>query len=344
MCRASGARGPAVAIALAALAALTGCANMPTSLSTDPKLGGSGTVATGAAGGANAENASSQLERCPETLGTLAIEEDQQAPWYLVLTNQYKLPSTTPMLRMIVQQSNCFVVVERGRSMGSLERERQIARGGEARSGNNFQPGQMVTADYTMQPTINFSGQSATGGVGVGVGGWIGAIAGVASTFRTNEASTNLLLIDNRSSVQISASEGYAKNTDFGLAGALFAGGGGGGAGAVGGAYGRTNEGKIIVAAFMDSYNQMVRALRNYQAQRVRGGLGTGGRLGVQGGQTEASREIGGAAATPATPATTRPAATTSPTPATPAKPTSSSAPAPRAPTSSTEGKKPPTK
>jgi hypothetical protein len=48
----------------------------------------------------------------------------------------------------------------------------------------------------------------------------------------------------------------------------------------------------MIVAAFMDSYNQLVRATRNYVAQTVRGGLGTGGRLGVQGGSTPASKEL----------------------------------------------------
>jgi hypothetical protein len=31
--------------------------------------------------------------------------------------------------------------------------------------------------------------------------------------------------------------------------------------------------------AFLDSYNQMVKSLRNYQAQSVEGGLGTGGTL-----------------------------------------------------------------
>ncbi|HBG30041.1 MAG TPA: peptidoglycan-binding protein, partial [Gammaproteobacteria bacterium] len=36
----------------------------------------------------------------------------------------------------------------------------------------------------------------------------------------------------------------------------------------------------------------MVRAVRSYEAQTVRGGLGTGGRLGVDGGSTPASREI----------------------------------------------------
>jgi hypothetical protein len=38
------------------------------------------------------------------------------------------------------------------------------------------------------------------------------------------------------------------------------------------------------MAAFMDSYNQMVKALRTYKAQTVQGqGLGTGGRLSVDG-------------------------------------------------------------
>lgn len=48
-----------------------------------------------------------------------------------------------------------------------------------------------------------------------------------------------------------------------------------------------------MTASFADSYNQMVKALRNYKAQTVKGGLGTGGRLGVQGGQTEAGRATG---------------------------------------------------
>ena len=70
--------------------------------------------------------------------------------------------------------------------------------------------------------------------------------------------------------------------------GAIFGGAGGG----AGGAYTSTPQGKVIFAAFTDSYNKMVRALRNYKAQTVRGGLGTGGRLGVQGGSTDASREV----------------------------------------------------
>jgi hypothetical protein len=35
-----------------------------------------------------------------------------------------------------------------------------------------------------------------------------------------------------------------------------------------------------------------VRAVRNYRAQEVKGGLGTGGTLGVQGGSTPASKAL----------------------------------------------------
>jgi curli biogenesis system outer membrane secretion channel CsgG len=257
---------------------------------TEPVLGGSGTVATGSAGGASAEGASSQLERCDESLGTMAVVEDQGAPWYATLS-QYKLGSTVPVLRMMIQQSNCFVVVERGQAMRNMMQERALEQSGEMRQGSGFGKGQMVAADYTMSPSIQFS-QKGTGGISGALGGFggiLGRAAGVvAGGLKSNEAATTLLLIDNRSGVQLAAAEGSSKNYDFNLFGGLF---GGGAAGSLGG-YTNTPEGKILTAAFMDSYNKLVKAVRNYKAQNVKGGLGTGGRLGVQGGQTPASREL----------------------------------------------------
>eukprot|EP01034_Spumella_vulgaris_P043019 gene43019-53383_t len=121
-------QGKYLAAAIAALA-LTGCAG------TQPQLGGGGTVATGAAGGANAANASSQLEKCDKPLGTLGVVEDQSAPWYHALS-QYKLGSTVPVLRMMIQQSNCFVVVERGAALKNMNMERDIQQSGEMRAGS----------------------------------------------------------------------------------------------------------------------------------------------------------------------------------------------------------------
>ncbi|MGB3400409.1 MAG: CsgG/HfaB family protein, partial [Candidatus Deferrimicrobiaceae bacterium] len=263
---------------------------MPGYAGTTPKLGGGGSVATGSAGGSEGQDVSSQLEKCDETMGTMAVVEDQTATWYHQLS-QYKLGSTIPVLRIMIQQSNCFVVVERGRAMQNMMQERALTDSGEMREGSQFQKGQMVAADYTMSPNITFS-QKGTSGLGGAVGGLfggVGRIVGmVAGGLKKNEASTTLLLIDNRSGVQLAAAEGSANNFDF----SLFGGGAGGGMfGGVGG-YSNTPEGKILIAAFMDSYNKLVQATRNYKAQTVKGGLGTGGRLGVSGGSTPASKEI----------------------------------------------------
>lgn len=271
-----------LAITAACATLLSGC------LATTPSMGENKGTVSGAAGGATAENNNSQLEKCTETLGTLAIDEDTSAPWYMTL-REYQLGSTVPVLRLMIQQSNCFVIVERGKAMSNMMREREFARGEESRAGSNFQKGQMVAADYTMSPSIHFSGKTGGGGAGLGgFSGGLGVLGMVAGSVSKNEASTTLLLIDNRSGVQISAAEGTAGNYDFGIFGAAFGGSLGGGAGG----YAKTPQGKVITAAFADSFNQMVKSLRNYKAQQVKGGLGTGGRLGVQGGETAASKEL----------------------------------------------------
>jgi hypothetical protein len=266
------------AAAIGAVALLSGC------LATAPTLGENKGTVSGAAGGATAENNNTSLEKCNESLGTLAISEDTNAPWYLQLRDR-QLGSTVPMLRLMIQQSNCFVIVDRGAAMNVAMRERQLQQSGEMRGGSNFGAGQMVAADYTMSPSIMFSGKTGGGGGFLG-GGVLGAALGAAASVGRNEASTTLLLVDNRSGVQISAAEGTAKNFDFGVFGAAWSGVAGGGGG-----YSNTPQGKVITAAFADSYNQMVKALRNYKAQTVQGGLGTGGRLGVDGGSTPASRQ-----------------------------------------------------
>lgn len=250
---------------------------MTGSQATTPQLGGSSDQAvTGGAAGANSQGGNSQLEHCDSSLGTLGVDEDQSAPWWAEYNAHYpSLGSTTPVLRMMIQQSNCFVVVERGRSMNNMMRERTLEQSGEMRSGSKFGKGQMVAADYTMQPSIQFSAKG-TGGLGAALGGLFGHVAGiVAGGMKSNEAATTLLLIDNRSGVQISSSVGSAKNFDFNLAGGMFGGGVGGG----GGGFTNTPEGKVLTAAFVDSYNQMVKSLRNYKAQEVKGGLGKGGNL-----------------------------------------------------------------
>lgn len=295
-------------LAVAAFATLlSGC------VSTGPTIGSKDaeTVATGSAAGASTENANTQLEKCDSPLGTAALVEETSADWYRIFTTEYKLGSTTPVLRLLMQQSNCFVVVERGRAFQMMERERQIAGSGQARAGSNFGGGQMVAADYSISPEVLVSGRN-TGGMGgglAGLSGGLGVIGAIAGGIRTNEAAVMLTLIDNRSGVQIAASQGASKNTDFSLGGLLI----GGGAGAGLGGYSNTPQGKVVVAAFTDAFNQMIRALRNYKAQQVKGqGLGTGGRLQVDGAPAPAPQPAPAPAPTKKT--TKKPAASSSTT------------------------------
>ncbi len=266
------------AILAAVALVLQGCENLPV------KAGDASakTVATGAAAGASAEGANQELERCERPFGTIAIAEDEASDWFRYLRSEYKLPSTVPVLRLLIQQSNCFVIVDRGKAMRTAMTGRELQRSGELRTGSNFGKGQMVSADYTLTPEVIFSQKGTGGGGGLGyVGsGVLGAALAIAGSIRTNEAATILTLVDNRSGVQVAAAEGSAKNTDFAIGGLLLGAGAGGGLGG----YTNTPEGKVIAGAFMDSYNQLVRALRQYTPQSMGDRqLGTGGRLGVEG-------------------------------------------------------------
>jgi hypothetical protein len=224
------------------------------------ELGKGGSMATGSAGPDGAKNASSQLEKCEAAKGTLAVVEPQNQ--VIASLSRYGLGSPSGLLRMIIQQSNCFQIVERGAAMNNMMQERALAAGGELQSGQNVGKGQMVAADFVVTPNVVFSENNA-GGVGGGLGGLLGgrlgALGAIAGSLKFKEAQTSMLLVDARSGLQVAAAEGSAKQTDFNLGGALF----GGGVGAALGGYTNTNEGKVITASFLDNWNNIVRAIRD---------------------------------------------------------------------------------
>ncbi len=268
-----------------------GCAQMSQMKTGDAEAK---TVATGSAGGENVQNANSQLERCAKPLGTLAVVEDQNAAWYGQLTGQYKLGSTVPVLKLLVQQSNCFIVVDRGAAMQVIQGERGLRDSGELRGSSNMKRGQMVAADYALSPSITFSNNDA-GGAGAALsgfgGGWLGMLAG---GLQFKEASTLLTLVDNRSGVQLAAAEGSARNTDINIFGGAFGSALGGSAGG----YKNTAEGKVIVGAFTDSFNNVVRSIKGYKAQKFDGELGGGGKLGVQEESAPAAKPVSNSTST----------------------------------------------
>ncbi len=231
----------------------------------DMKVGSqdaAGTV-TGAAGTGGAQNEAKQLVKCDKPFGKIAVYEPQDAMQKAM--SQFSLPSPTGLIRLMIQQSGCFVVVERGQAMQILKQERALAGDGTSRSDSNMGGGQLAAADFVVTPEVQFSQQNA-GGAGGGlmsIGslfGPIGMIAGaVVGSVKIKQAQTTLILADTRSGVQLAVAQGASEKADMGVGG--FAAGAGGLAAM--GAYGNTAEGKVVAAAFLDAYNNMVGTIRN---------------------------------------------------------------------------------
>jgi Curli production assembly/transport component CsgG len=222
---------------------------------TKEKQGKGGSVVQGAAG-TNGSKGDNGLEHCDKPMGAMAVVEPQSE--YMMALSRYNLQSPVSLIRMMIQQSNCFIVVERGQGLRNMEQERALAGGGQTRAGSNIGGGQMVAADFIMTPQVVFSEGNA-GGIGGAAAGLLGRKAAiVAGGLKFKEAQTTLLVADSRSGVQVAAAEGSTKKADMRLGAGLF----GGGGGAAAGGYGNTNEGKIIASAFMDNYNQIVGVVR----------------------------------------------------------------------------------
>jgi hypothetical protein len=242
--------------------------------------GGNGTEAKGGAAGGTSVGANSKLQRCDAPLGTLAVDDGRGKQWYASFGQATQITSIEPLLRLAVQQSNCFVITSIGnnRMEDKLQNITDKQRNsGEFRAGSKQEKGQRVAADYFLDPQIIINNDS-TGKVAGALGGLIGrGLGAVTGSLESKVSVVTLTLMDIRSGVQIGIAEGNSTATNFGAALGAF---GGGAAGGLSG-FSRTPEGKATVAAFMDAYNSMVISLRNYKAQEVKGGLGKGGVLKV---------------------------------------------------------------
>lgn len=263
-------------LALTSALALTGCVTPGGTIST----GNAPTAASGAAGGATSVDANASLERCDAPLGTLAVDDGRGKEWYASFGAATQVTSIEPLIRLAVQQSNCFVIT----SIGNNRTESRLSaitdkqrNSGEFRAGSKQQKGQRVAADYFLEPAIIVNNESV-GGLASNLGGLFGGVAGaLAGSLQSKQSVVTMTMYDIRSGVQLSISEGNATATNYGAALGAF----GGGAGGSLGGFSRTPEGKASVAAFMDAYNKMVVSLRNYKTQEVKGGLGRGGQLKV---------------------------------------------------------------
>ena len=205
-----------------------------------------------------------EIPICDKKIGTLAVKEPEIAnPWW----TQMQLESPAVLIKVYVQQSKCFTLVDRGKGLQAAQAERALASSGEERAGSNIGKGQMKAADYVLIPDIanqnrNSGGKSFGGILGGMLPGALGVIAGGVS-LKSKTADVVLTLTDVRSTEQVSLAEGHAKKTDLGWMG-------GGGLGFMGGfaaggasGYANTEIGQVVAMAYLDAYIKMVNDVKS---------------------------------------------------------------------------------
>jgi len=205
-----------------------------------------------------------QIPHCTKRLGTVAIVEPDNQWW-----RELNLGSPEAILKVFVQQSGCFGLVNRGRAMQSRAMERAMADNGELQEGSNLGKAQVKAADYYLEPDIvssnKNSGGNALGGMLGGIGGGLfgrgaGAVLG-GINIKKSEANVTLSIVNARTTEEEALTQGYYRKSDlsFGAGGGFFSGGTFGAAG--GGGYQDTAIGQVIVLAYLDAYTKLVTQL-----------------------------------------------------------------------------------
>lgn len=210
----------------------------------------------------------SELPRCAQPLGTVALVEDRSVAGVedqlppgmralVQLAERQNGGSTAkvdplPLLKLLTARSGCFEVVERGGAFDALQRERQLAAGGSVANGAALNQATLRAADYLLTAQVLYSDSNARGGGG-GVGDTFGSAVGLKT--KTLESQTMLTLVNVKTGVQTAVATGAARKRDVTVVG-------GGlllslGVGALGGAYTSTEIGKITSLALLDSFRKL---------------------------------------------------------------------------------------
>ena len=223
-----------------------------------------------AAGPAMAQRKSAQDQRkeqaaqipvCQKPLGSISVlEPEASTQWW----TGAQLPAPSKLIKVFVNKSRCFTLVDRGAGMSAAQYERSLAAEGDLRRGSNIGKGQIKAADYVLVPDLisqnsNAGGNAIGGLLGGLVGGNAGALLG-GLNLKKKTADVVLTVTDVRSSEQVAMAEGTVKKTDIGWgAGAGLFGSALGGAGV--GGYANTEIGQVITLAYLQAYTDLIQQL-----------------------------------------------------------------------------------
>ena len=201
-----------------------------------------------------------EIPTCTHKLGALAVNQPQ-TNWWTALG----VESPEALLKVFVQKSGCFTLVDRGAGFQMAQQERALASGGQLQQGSNIGGGQIRAADYILVPDVvnknsNAGGTNVGGILGGFIGGGVGALVSHIN-ISSKTADVVLTVTNVRTSEQQAMEEGHGSKTDLGLG----FGGGWGGWGGFGGAgisnYQNTEIGQVLVLAYIDAYTKLVNDL-----------------------------------------------------------------------------------
>jgi curli biogenesis system outer membrane secretion channel CsgG len=194
------------------------------------------------------------VPHCLRKLGTVSVMDgDDPSGW-----TQFQLAGPQKLLKVLIQRSGCFNLVDRGSGLSAAARERDIGGGLGMQRGSNVGQGQIKAADYVLVAEVQAADRDTGGSaVGAGLGGLFGgrlgaAVGGVSS--HKMEANTVLSLTNVRTTETIAVQDGYAAKNSLSFGGGGIFGGGG----LIGGGYDSTDIGRIVTLAFIQAYSKMV--------------------------------------------------------------------------------------
>jgi len=203
-----------------------------------------------------------EVPRCTRSLGTIAVVEERAAggtaegipPGLAALMRMAEAQNggsqrvdPLPILKLLVSQSGCFQIVDRGEAFDALQRERQLAAGGAVAGANN--QATLKAADYLLQAKVLYS-DNDSGGSGGGLGSMFPG--GLGFKQKVKASQTMLTLVEVKTGIQQAVATGSARKKDLSILG-------GGiltntGIGALGGTYTSTDMGKITSLAMLDAF------------------------------------------------------------------------------------------
>ncbi|HWL47848.1 MAG TPA: CsgG/HfaB family protein, partial [Sphingomonadaceae bacterium] len=124
----------------------------------------------------NAEKLQRQAQQdvphCTRNLGTVSIADGDDAYGW----TQFSLAPPAKLLRVLVQRSGCFNIVDRGTGLRAAATERDIGAGLGLQRRSNVGTGQIKAADYVLVAEVqganaNSQGSGAAGAIGGLLGG-----------------------------------------------------------------------------------------------------------------------------------------------------------------------------